>query len=638
MVDYYKLDKDEMKKLISSLETKYDFKCDYYRISKKGNLVIGDNDFVFDEFLNLTTARGYGGKKTRSFNLAEEGRLIINKHLEFCENCIKTIFDEMAEIHLKGPQLCIIDGTHNREFAFKLKGFASVEEDEFNDYFTGRINDAIKTRISSDNEERYKKFKDDVNQNVINKINEIFEEKFKNGKTQVKYFIDERGSYSFKFCNKTFTKIANFVPSVNITPQYRYDKNGFIEIISCKEDIYDFARLYAEELLKSFEMLTFSCKINIKTSLNNIFPINIRKRYFCNVLLYGLKTRLKEIDAINCEIIGNNFKTVFNNKFVEYNIENKNLKIVDKDILYFLENEKDLLEIENFVEEKLRNKEYMINAYDGKGIIFKYTKCSLISKKSIFGDNIFFDYRFEMPSFEENKEVWKKEFSNKLKITDNLFKEQKIKIKEKYDNKIARFKNNFIYYDMLKFIELNEKYITFNAMQEVLRGKKTNFGGTIIKTDNCGKYDYYSKEELEIFLKDLIKEGFIKEREYKGTYGTFYTLKLSIDDDFDDLFKKDTKFKITDINKKLKDNENLNDTEALFSFEKLKEKDDLKSYIKSLNCLTLGFICLYGEEYKIYTKNAPNEFKRLIELKKKTETDKAKIKFYNELIKNFKEK
>lgn len=116
------------------------------------------------------------------------------------------------------------------------------------------------------------------------------------------------------------------------------------------------------------------------------------------------------------------------------------------------------------------------------------------------------------------------------KTEEDIAAEEKRKIEQKKISLMALpIYGNLLAYHILEFVKRNETYITAAAMVKNLRGNAQTFNGTIYDTDGSGKYGMLTPEEINQVLKLLIRYELLKEHEYKGTYGRFYTLQLTQD-------------------------------------------------------------------------------------------------------------
>lgn len=89
------------------------------------------------------------------------------------------------------------------------------------------------------------------------------------------------------------------------------------------------------------------------------------------------------------------------------------------------------------------------------------------------------------------------------------------------------FAGDFLAYHIAEFVSKNEKYITAAAAVKNLRGQTQSFSGSIEDTEASGKYAMVPLDDVDKKVKDLIRYDIFSEREYKGTFGRFNTVKLT---------------------------------------------------------------------------------------------------------------
>lgn len=186
---------------------------------------------------------------------------------------------------------------------------------------------------------------------------------------------------------------------------------------------------------------------------------------------------------------------------------------------------------------------------------------------------------------------------------------------------MSYFSGQFIVHDILDCVEWNEDYITDSAIARQLRtmGRWDNHSSSRVY------YENYSATEIKEIIQELIKKDFLTTRTHKGRYGKFETLKLGNE-------KLDT-VEISDFDEF--EEEKWNDYKAEYIFEKYTKKEtlELKEYLVLLKFVTCkGFVAKYGTQYLELLKTGPETFKKVVKMKRDTETDEEIKKFYRKIL------
>ena len=87
--------------------------------------------------------------------------------------------------------------------------------------------------------------------------------------------------------------------------------------------------------------------------------------------------------------------------------------------------------------------------------------------------------------------------------------------------------NNPVIPAVIEYVQMNERYVTENAVIQALRGTTIQLNSHLYRTEACGKLSYFPKDVVENVVDELIKDKVIDTKEIKGEYGWFNTLKMS---------------------------------------------------------------------------------------------------------------
>lgn len=216
---------------------------------------------------------------------------------------------------------------------------------------------------------------------------------------------------------------------------------------------------------------------------------------------------------------------------------------------------------------------------------------------------------------------------------DNVASEINEQMKEKQEGFIQQYSQNTFYCNILadaimEFIEKNEKYITEAAMIKNFRGLKNTFNGEIHDTKASGKLEYVSEETISNMLISLVNANIIRKEMYKGTYGTFYTLKKGVNFYI---------YKSIQYKSEPKSFDKFNDYDWIAYMEKVKKKGhekkltgaELMQQISLLDHKAL--ICLYPELVSDFLQHKPESWTDYTEMMRDMETGKEK-KFWKYVL------
>lgn len=423
-------------------------------------------------------------------------------------------------------------------------------------------------------------------------------------------------SYSIKTIQLKHQDIDRFKPQIERNGEeyilcsydYIYD-----EILSCLKDDY------LDKILKS--------KINLDNRKYNK-KILSRYKYLCDLHnshsndLNGIKNKKFSIKA--SFPFDKPEKCIYKTSFGNFEIKDEKIieKLSEETIknIELLTNKK-YLSVEKFILEKFKSFSDLKIKAEGPMLI---SDCDITIKQN----QDFKSYKYTFIDYNTSVTEFKKEFN---KYFNSIVKDFKKFIKSIEIDAVNRDKDiyeNFIYKDILDFVNKNESYITANATTQALRGVSVQLNAHVNLTDNCGKYKIYTNDEVLGCIDKLIFKQFIRTVQLKGTYGRFNILKRTNKPFYE------TTCDMKEINRKIKHNLELTDSEALYFFNCKKEDLDNNDYLNLLNLIhSKGFICIYYDEYIQLMKTSPNEVKNFIKMKIAMEEDKNVCKILKDITK-----
>lgn len=117
-----------------------------------------------------------------------------------------------------------------------------------------------------------------------------------------------------------------------------------------------------------------------------------------------------------------------------------------------------------------------------------------------------------------------------IKKKKEMEEEKKAKEKEKALNKLKNLRSfgNLTAKAIIQTVQVNERYITENAVIANLRGMKKQLNAEVKDTEYSGLFECVKKEDMEEIVGKLVMDGILMQRRRKGTYGTFYTLETTL--------------------------------------------------------------------------------------------------------------
>ena len=618
MYNFNEMTDEEIRELINEkLNKKLNFKFTSYRISRKGNLIINNNLAVFDKNLELIC-----GPAEDTIPILKMKEFVANNSAEISKRLISFYKIDDAKFNFQSKHTLLTFCFLNEQFSFdknsssynidSIDCFINSIIEMFGEEINQKLHD-IKRRHNDMITEVYRK--NTLNKEIFSIINNLLEQDYNEGTIDYKFSIDKNG-YCYYYNGKTLRHEVALGPGYGVKLNIEYDERGVVNSITPAQDIAEYSTAYENDILKVLNKYTFSHKKNVPDDiLNSLFRTNFKKSNLGKSIFINLNNNKKDIKTISCKMLPGDDKTKFDNGYIEFDTKTDTYNLSNSKIIELVSNYAYFRELEK-IGNSLLDGLFFIRNITGNGLLLGDTKCEI--KK----DNISFDYDFPyMPT--DNKTKWKTLFQKEIKNIQKIIIQEKEKNIREQQNQFENLRKSFIYFDVFNFISLNENYITENAVVQALRGTHIQLDTKINLTQNSGKYNCYDKEEIIHCINKLVNFDFLFKRKISGTYGKFYILKIENDDGLAILKPNLDKkcYKISEINKKIKENEKLSDCESYIYFKHNINKKDLKNYINSLSCLTKGFVSLYMDEYLEYVKNAPESFKKLICLKKKTEED-----------------
>lgn len=119
--------------------------------------------------------------------------------------------------------------------------------------------------------------------------------------------------------------------------------------------------------------------------------------------------------------------------------------------------------------------------------------------------------------------MWKDAYGQLAELNRKRTEAAKQERKELYQRVVADPLDGAI----LRFIEINETYITAVAVQEALRGVSVQLNTVIHETSDCGMFNLLPGNLIVNEITRLINANLLSEKTMRGTYGKFYILKLT---------------------------------------------------------------------------------------------------------------
>lgn len=235
-----------------------------------------------------------------------------------------------------------------------------------------------------------------------------------------------------------------------------------------------------------------------------------------------------------------------------------------------------------------------------------------------------------LPNYKDSISIWKKELKKQL---SSFIKSNKIETNqtiEVFKKENSECIESFLVSEIYNVIKENEQYITANMVSQLLRTCSAKANVDLIYTDNCGKFNLYSNDEVLSIIKHLIHSDAIKEKQLKGTFGRFNILKLDSFQKF--MIKYPTS--IDEIIKNLDSNNPITDVNCASLLEFIKSKDilDVSDYLLLLRLIhNTGFLCLYHNDFINIFSSAPSEIKDLVKMKISVEQNKTEKKILKEI-------
>lgn len=328
-----------------------------------------------------------------------------------------------------------------------------------------------------------------------------------------------------------------------------------------------------------------------------------------DILKKSFEYKAAESVKVSCKIVQ---FTLCDEVFV-YDIESKKLEMKS------IDNVKQRVQLVNKNKSKLQT---CIKLAEKLHLNLSFQKNMHLHVSAVFADGSRHDKSFDIILASDIKK-WYDGFASV--INEQMEKEQ-AQFTQKYSK--HSFYCNALADAIIDFVEENEQYITESAMIKNFRGLKNTFNGEIHDTKASGKLEYVSEEAISNMLTSLVNANIIRKEMYKGTYGTFYTLKKGINF----YIYKNIKYK-----PESKPFDKFSDYDWIAYMEKIKKKgkekkltgEELRQQISLLDHKAL--ICLYPELVSDFLQHKPESWIDYIEMMRDMETGKEK-KFWKYVL------
>jgi hypothetical protein len=198
-------------------------------------------------------------------------------------------------------------------------------------------------------------------------------------------------------------------------------------------------------------------------------------------------------------------------------------------------------------------------------------------------------------------EAFKKEFKAFVKKLSKAFEEKEKVYLEELRARNFLMIGSPLARDILSFVDKNEQYITQAAMYKNFKGMKQTFGG---------RYTFLKEEDFDKVVNFLLSKRYLYESKYKGTYGSFYLLKMGYS--YKELLPLQTP--INEIRNMIKKDKALTCDELAILLNQ--EDKTLQDYTFLISHLTnREFLSLYWDEIeKMITSLKGGEFQMVITL------------------------
>lgn len=269
----------------------------------------------------------------------------------------------------------------------------------------------------------------------------------------------------------------------------------------------------------------------------------------------------------------------------------------------------------------------------GEGILFGETCVELQTH------NFSIPYTIQVPSWKESVPNWRKALKKAIKDMEEALVKKEVDLKNKFVQQysaarlsysakgVINFFSSELYRDIVETVRLNEKYITENAVAQILRGTKVGLNTTIVYPEEAGRYNCFDNEKIRIAIRQLQGAGLMTSTTLKGTYGRYDILKMT---------EKGRLFLVYFYFAEIKPKIDGNDREFEEYFERKVKKEPVPSAATCISMLDAAkrkeFIAFNRELYINYLSSAPDEFFTYLKMRIQMETDAFAKKVLKELM------
>lgn len=178
-----------------------------------------------------------------------------------------------------------------------------------------------------------------------------------------------------------------------------------------------------------------------------------------------------------------------------------------------------------------RCREYAIDAFKlYQSISCKPGACGILYGDTMLtitkGELVLHDYLYHTHPYTDSVTTWRKDLAKNLVQIDKEFVRLATERKQNLMNDYSDYVNSFLVRDIIEFVSKNEDYITPRAVTQALRGTAISLNAPIIRTENCGRYSFFSADDVDCKIDMLIQNKVLISKTIKGTYGDFDILKI----------------------------------------------------------------------------------------------------------------
>lgn len=242
------------------------------------------------------------------------------------------------------------------------------------------------------------------------------------------------------------------------------------------------------------------------------------------------------------------------------------------------------------------------------------------------------------PDYRDGLTEWKKAVKKQIENFRNDIRQEEKDEFRKAAEAFGMHAESCLSFDICRFVEKNDRYITPHAISQYLRGLTVQLNTFIEDTDARGRYNAIGADVIEKRVYQMANLGVLATKELKGTYGRFDVVhtgkKL-------DLLKKAfgnyPVRKEKEIERAAKNGMGLSDQECSVYLSSIKEPE-IKDYAILLGMVAsnLTFVCHDHDRYMETFRNAPDPVLGIVKMKKTMEQDPKVKKVYSEIEKTIK--